>query len=295
MSSEVSKAFFELSVFRSPRTSQGGSTNTKITFPLISSWSPSSLSSTEHLRAIILTQQRGAFASSILFITVDPSSLRVEEAAGLNSSTMFSSLVVTALSDDAASSMSVVFLLRYQLVWEAIVILLLGLNRFKPRLAAVEAVEYISSNRLVYDAVTTGWDFGLITTFLPSSSSFTSSWIGGGRVFQSFSNRLGKRCKNKRKSSLCRRNFSSSYYSLCTVQRESFKASLLRFPNMKQQRKLAPLSNSGDQYLAIRCTPSGLRRGVPESKGVSDSFTDTNPSACCDKTWSWVTKGMNYI
>lgn len=101
-------------------------------------------------------QELGAIASSSFHIAVGSFSLKVENATGSKSSKIFCSVMLTALSPDAASSTCVVGLLFFNLVCVDIFLLLSALDGFEPSICAVHLVEEKSSDRLIYEKVTAG-------------------------------------------------------------------------------------------------------------------------------------------
>lgn len=108
-------------------------------------------------------QQSRALVPSSIFNPASPLSLRAEDAV-VDLIHNFFSFVLTALAADTASSTLIVILILFNLFSTEIVPLLSSLVCFKPILVDVHPVEKKSSDRLVYDRETEGWDFGLIQT-----------------------------------------------------------------------------------------------------------------------------------
>lgn len=83
--------------------------------------------------------------------------------------------VLTSLAANAAYNTLVVVVFLSNLVCTDIVLFLPDIFLFMSSLDAVHPIVEKSSDRLVYDEVTEGWESGLFTMFTYSSSSVTSS------------------------------------------------------------------------------------------------------------------------
>lgn len=141
-----------------------------------------------------------SICSSSFIIVRDSSSLTVENAAGSSSSTTFYAFVLTALAADASSSTSVVVLHLFKLVCTEIVRLRSAVDRFKLSIVSTNPIQEKSSDRLVYNEETAGWDCGHIMTSPSTLSSITSSWDDCGIFILKNCSGFGKRCKYQRKT-----------------------------------------------------------------------------------------------
>lgn len=134
---------------------------------------PSMWSSAKFLKSMSWIKLMDTIASGYLSSTILLSSLRAPNASGPTSSKRFSVSCLQRLHPMPLPVRLLSFYISLTCCVQSLHICFLNTTTTKPCLGALQPVEEIEGDQLVYDAVTSGWDFGFYMNLRASSSSIT--------------------------------------------------------------------------------------------------------------------------